>query len=584
MALGLPDPPKPGDEPKAPPPPPPPPPPPARPAAQPEPDCAEARPQAPRAEAAPQPAPPAPPPPAPPAEPWMPPSRGGSPPSGPAAAERRPLLRSRRTRIGLWVGVYVASAIFVWAWVGWISTRFMLRPWDVTHQRSFTIADETRGLLGRLNQPLRITAIFPERAGLAAGVLTSIETLVENLRVESRWIEYGRIDSDRDRAATREIFARLRLDDRKALNSVVFEYGQRARLVAFDEIVAFEEIKEKGRIVVREKAFYGEPAFANAILNLVEDYQPKVDFTAGHGELDPNDPSGRGLLYLDQALRQEKIDVRQRFLLEKGDIPDDTTVVVVAGPIEPFDPQEVSKLEKFLERGGGLLAIVGPGVFSGLDRIFARYGLELGQHPVVDLEEKQLRTSPTTFYVSRLPNHPIVNGLGTARVRIALTRAIFKLPDSPTYPPTLSRTEILLSSPSSWSETNVADLKRPVFEAEAGDRKGPLAIGVAVEVPPDPTNPQAARTGGIRMVVLGSRQSFSNEGVEQAFGNEDLFQAAVNWLANRSRVTSVRARTPDFRPLQLTEAVARRMTLAAYLVPPGFFVLLGLLIWWRRRT
>lgn len=475
------------------------------------------------------------------------------------------------------------SALAIWGLLGFLTTYFQLRPWDVTFSRQFTLAGETVKLLRRVNQPLRIYALFPNRKNdPMMMVLPEIEALVEEFRVEARSIELRRIDPDRDPGAYRDLVERLKLDPRKAAFGLAVEYGTRARLIPRDQLAQFEQIKDRNQSTIREKSFLGEVALTNAILNLVEDAAPKVDFTAGHGELDPEDIGGNGFFYARDALIYDKFEVRQRFLLEKGKIPTDTTVLVIAGPIEPFDPTEIAKIAEFLERGGGLMILAEPRRYMGLESLLAKYRIEFGNDIVVDPSQKAVSTSPTTILAEAKVQHPIVNPLEGSRVRMATNRSVRKMPTTNSDPPGLIRTELLLTSPSSWADTNLSssDWKK---EVDKGDTAGPIALAMSAQIPSDSARPDVASRGGIRIVAIGSRESFANECIRRSLANEDLFRSCVNWLANRDRVAGARPRSPDYRPLHLTEREAQRMTLAAYGIPSGLFLLIGLLIWWRRR-
>lgn len=536
--------------------------------------------------APPQPPPTSPPPPGftPPAPPSAPPPSPSPPPTPstpPVAGEPGGERPSRRRSIGAGVAVYVAAALVVWTSIAVLTAHYGRAHWDVTQVRQFTLAPETKDLLRRLNKPLRVTSIFPPRGDVSARVRAELDTLLDLFAGETRWLERQRIDSDRDPAAAREIIDRLKLDSSKALFGVAVEYGDRSRLVPRDRLVELEEIVVQGRRVVREKAFHGEHALASAILNLVEDATPKIDLIAGHGELDPENPGKEGFLFAKTAMVEEKMEVRTRFLLETGEIPADTDVVIIAGPIEPYDPKEVTAIAKFLERGGGLLVLQGPQRYTALEPLLGRYGVALGDDLVVDPIGARVGSSQTSIYVTGKGKHPITSLLGTSVVLVVTSRSV-NARQGPNLPLRLERTELLLSSSRSWAESDLA--KPPSRDPEKGDRTGPISLGMAAVVNPDPSHPTSASTGGTRLVVFGSRETFTNAYLSRAYGNEDLFQNSVNWLGKRDRLASVRPRTPDVRPLNLTQQQARRLASVAYAGPASLFVAIALMIWWRRRA
>jgi ABC-type uncharacterized transport system involved in gliding motility auxiliary subunit len=480
----------------------------------------------------------------------------------------------------------VASAIAIWGVVAFLSSRYAGRPLDFTHQREFTLAPETRELLKRVKQPLHFTAIFNKVGDVRQHVLEEIETLVGLFRVENRWIDFRKIDPDRDAAATFEIISRLKLenDPQRYRDAVVVEYGDRSQLVPLNRIASVEILKEGRRMVLHEKSFEGEAAFASAILNMLENDQPKVYFTAGHGELDLENPNNDGLQYAKAALREEKLQVDTLFLLEKDKIPDDAAAVIIAGPVEPFDVQEVAKLEKFLERGGGLFVGVGPRRHTNLEPLLSRYGVELGQDIVVDPSNKRAGRTPTDLIVRKLGNHPIVNPLSTSTIEDPLTRSVKRVTNNANLPPHIQRAELMFSSDKSWAETDFSTFPKVTRNPDAGDLNGPLGLAMAVEVPADSTDPKKMAQGGVRIVVYGSRDLFTNYWLTRSPSNADLLQNTVHWLAKRDRFAGVRPRSADLRLLTLTESQAQRLGLMAYAGVPSLFLLTGILIWWSRRS
>jgi ABC-type uncharacterized transport system involved in gliding motility auxiliary subunit len=466
-----------------------------------------------------------------------------------------------------------------------MSTFYASRPWDFTSQRDFTLEKETVELLKRVNQPLHLTALFSKQGEVRQHVLEEVEALVDLMRVETRALDYRRVDPDRDPAAAYALIARLKLenDPQRYRDSVVVEYGGKSSLIPITKLALVELTKEGNQIVPKEKAFHGEYAIATALLNLLEDQHAKVYLTAGHGELDPENPDKDGFQYARASLREEKTIVERLFLLEVDKVPADASSIVIAGPTEPFDTQEVVKIEKFIEGGGGLLLCLGPQKFSGLEAMLARYGVELGRDMVVDPSNKRAARSPADLIVRKLGNHPIVNPLTTSTIEVANCRSLRRVENPAVLDPKLLRTELLWSSDKSWAETDLSQSKF-TRTPEAGDVNGPVALATAVNIPPDPNNPRAVAQGGIRLALFGSRDVFSNFWLMRSPANGDLFQNAVHWIAKRDRLATMRPRSPSVRLLTLTERQVRWVALTAYAGIPALFLIAGLFIAWRRRA
>ena len=104
----------------------------------------------------------------------------------------------------------------------------------------------------------------------------------------------------------------------------------------------------------------------------------KVAFTTGHGEPRPDDPGGKGLGNWRARLARVGCEVID---LNLGDepIPDDLTLLIVAGPVDPFKPKEVARLRAYADRGGPVLLLLGnAGDPSGLEEFLKAHNLEIG--------------------------------------------------------------------------------------------------------------------------------------------------------------------------------------------------------------
>ena len=78
-------------------------------------------------------------------------------------------------------------------------------------------------------------------------------------------------------------------------------------------------------------------------------------------------------------------------LAQTGAVPDDATVVVVAGPKTDFLPREIDALKKYLDEGGKLLLLIDPPdkadspPLTNLIALAHDWGIDVGNDVVVDV-------------------------------------------------------------------------------------------------------------------------------------------------------------------------------------------------------
>jgi ABC-type uncharacterized transport system involved in gliding motility auxiliary subunit len=140
-------------------------------------------------------------------------------------------------------------------------------------------------------------------------------------------------------------------------------------------------------------------------------------------------------------------------------------------------------------------------------------------------------------------------------------------------------TPLFYTSEKSWSEMQAGDTPSK-FDENTGDRRGPISLGVAVErgAPQDALDVQIEPA---RMVVMGDSDFASNGAM--VGGNADLFMSALNWLLDRDATMSIAPKPIEEVKLGLSLRQFRTLGWITLGGIPAIAVVLGLLVWSRRR-
>src|SRR5205807_1142245 len=80
----------------------------------------------------------------------------------------------------------------------------------------------------------------------------------------------------------------------------------------------------------------------------------------GHGEGDIESPQLNGYGRVKQALENQAFVVKPLFLARQPNVPADCSALLIAGPAQEPLPDEMSAIEKYLESGGRVCALVDP--------------------------------------------------------------------------------------------------------------------------------------------------------------------------------------------------------------------------------
>ena len=188
----------------------------------------------------------------------------------PRVEELGELLSSRTARQGYSVVAFSVAVIGILVLVNVVANRYS-QQLDITAARQFTLSDQTVKVIEQVNQPVRITAFFPEDE-----FLQRAEDLLGRYARQSPHITVEVIDPLRQRAAAEQAGIR-------SYPVAVFELG---------------ELRE-------ETLGLSEQDFTSALLKLTRPEQKKVYFLTGHGERDPDGFDQNGYSAVAEALRRE---------------------------------------------------------------------------------------------------------------------------------------------------------------------------------------------------------------------------------------------------------------------------------------
>lgn len=476
---------------------------------------------------------------------------------------------SRQARYGALSIASVAIVLGILAAINYVGSRQNKR-WDLTEARQFSLSDQTRRVLGSLEQPVQVKVFGrSDDFGRFRDRLGEYEYSSPQVKVEY-------IDVDREPARARQYAV-------QQYGTIVVEYGDRnERTTASDE----QDI-------------------TNAIVKAVEGRRKKVYFAQGHGEKDPVSADQRsGYNQIAEALGRDNFEVDRLVIAQQGAVPDDASVVVVAGPTSDFLAPEIAALEGFLGRGGAVMLMVDPpdgpeGPDLPSLTAFARdWGIDIGNNVVVDVSGigQLLGQGPATPLAANYPPHPIVERFNVITA-FPLARSVKAITGG--GPSNRIAQEFAETSEQSWAETDLKALgtgTSVAFDEGSGDMRGPVSIAAAVSAPietpapaaDDATPEDAARADetprrDARVVVFGDSDFVANSGIRLTPGNPDLFLNAMNWLAQQENLIAIRPRDADDRRLTITGDRQRLTYLFSLLVVPVAIFAAGIYTWWRRR-
>lgn len=473
-------------------------------------------------------------------------------------------------------GVLAVLAIFLL--VNWLGFRHWSRG-DWTKAKLYALSDTTRKIVGGLKVPVDVTVFMTRDARLfapAQELLTRYQDLSPRIHVEY-------LDPRRNMARAQALVNEYQVRQ----NTVVFKSGDRKKYVTEDQIADFEFSGTPGQGGT-VKSLKGEQAFTSAILAVTAEKSPKIYFATGHGEKSLDDAGDSGLSQVKDLLTKDNDSPQSWASLGKSEVPKDADLVVVAGPRAALLPPEAAALDHYLASGGHVMLMLdpvvpapgGPRADFGVSGLLASWGVKLDDDIVVDPGNALPFMGAETVYANHFGAHEIVNPLSSARMAVVFPLARSVESATATHAG-FAATPLVQTTSDGWGETDLQHLA--AVKKDDADVKAPVTLAMAVArtanlKTADPADPSA----GARLVVLGDSE-FATNGDLQNVSNANLFLNAVHWLVGSESLVGIAPKSPEQTTLAIPAAALRRIGLLSLLGIPGLAVLMGILVWVKRR-
>ena len=437
---------------------------------------------------------------------------------------------------------------------------------DVTATRVFSLSEQTLQILDGLDNEVVANAFFVEYQGSSSArqQRQQAEDLLNEFSRRSALFSYRFIDPELNRA--------------QALKYNVKVYPA----------VVFED-KNSGR--QQGVSTFTEQEFVTGVLVSTDVQQKEVRFLTGHGEAEftkdlmLQSVQDDGLDYAIEGMQRDNYRVLPLNLKQASKVPEDTAVLVIAGPTNNLDKDEFEAIAEFIAGGGNIIAMFDPGLPDGFNALIAPYGVVIGDKMVADAVSNVAGEMLTPMLQRANGQYATSNqtGIGIAD-KIGVTffpeaGSIDSIINPADMPPHIKFNAIGFTTPASWLET---DPENPGFSEE--EFPGPFVISGLLEASGqihEPTSLVADRVPA--KVVIFSDSDFATNKYFHSSDNSDLFLNSVNWLADDYELISIRPKLVPYRELVVNARERDFIKWSSWVFPPSLMLILGVIVWWRRR-
>jgi ABC-type uncharacterized transport system involved in gliding motility auxiliary subunit len=451
----------------------------------------------------------------------------------------------RGARLGSNAFVQLLALAVILGGIAFLSVRYAVQ-WDWTEAELHTLSGATLDVLEQIPEDgsVEVYGFFTEGSDVAA------RALLEMYDYASERFGFEIFDPNR----FPEVAARFEV----AQDGILFVCGGPCE-------------SAEGTVRVIELS---EEQVTRAIRSSISE-QKKAYFLAGHGEASIEDEQATGVSRIKGAMEAENLVVAPLLLANLDEVPDDADAVVVAGPTHSILDRELEALDRYLQRGGSVALLVDPIVVTNVEARVREWGIELGDDVVVDrtidlFAGPRIGVQPV---VSDFGDHPITEDLENGSTLFQMARSVRAADGADVV-------ELARTGPGSWAESDLERFsnERVVELNEGEDQAGPIPIAVARTFT---VEGEGQREG--RLVVVGDADFARNRHVAKVY-NADFFLNIANWLVGEEQFITIDRKVPRASMAQLTrEQFATFRYVALFFLPEGI-LLIGILIWWRRRS
>src|SRR5437867_5550911 len=414
--------------------------------------------------------------------------------------EIRRSLGRRSARFGINSTASIVFLVGILAFVNYLGAQHVRRV-DTTSEKIYSLSDQSLGVVQQVKQDLHVKAFYP------GGDYAPARELLDLYKSRNNKISYEFIDPDKQPQIAQQYAVTAYGDFQNPLSGESYRYG-----------TVILEMGGKTERIEKQSEPLREEDITNALMKIVKGEKKTIYFTQGHGEKNIEDSERNGYSNAKGGLEKEGYVVKAVNLVQEGKVPDDASVIIMAGPTSVPFPNEMDQIDGFLnDKGGSVLILLDPPPAPSLSEFMKKWSIDVGNNFVVDASGvgRLFGAGPTIPLVTRYSRHKITENFKV------MTFFPFVRSVTPVDPPINGVTveKLLESNERSWGETNVKS-NEATFD-EKTDLKGPVSLA-AVATKPQGENKKS------RLLVYGN-SAFASNGAYGLQGNGNLFLNTVSW-------------------------------------------------------
>lgn len=452
--------------------------------------------------------------------------------------------------------IFIVIVIVVNLIVGELPAKYT--QLDISEEQLYSIGEQTKSVLKDLDKDITIYQIA--QSGSEDETITN---LLEKYEDESRYVKVVQKDP-----VVNPKFVSEYTSDNVSSNSLIVVCGDRSKVVDYNNM--YETSIDYNTYSYNTTGFDGEGQITSAIAYVTSENLPVLYNLEGHGEQELN-------ATIKEDIEKSNIEIKSLNLLTEENVPEDADCLLINSPASDISDDEKDAILNYLENGGKAM------IFSdytgetldNFDEILVNYGVSRADGIVFEGDSNHYAMQTPYYLVPTINSTDAVSEVASAGYYVLAPYAQ-GIQKSDNVRDTVTIESLLTTSDNAYSKTN---LNGDTLEKESSDIEGPFDIGVSIteSVDDDKTT----------QIIYYSTSYLMDSQVNQMVsgGNEQLVMSSLNWMCSSDDTTtvSIPSKSLEVSYLTLTAYDVSFWKICTIGLIPGFFLVAGFMVWFRRR-
>lgn len=429
---------------------------------------------------------------------------------------------------------------------------------DVSEGKLYSIGNQTKEVLKGLEKDVTIYQIAQE-----GSEDETIANLLEKYADESKHVKVVK----KDPVVNPKFVSEYTSEDISA-NSLIVVCGDRNKVIDYQNI--YEASLDYTTYSYQTTGFDGEGQITSAIAYVTSEDLPILYTLEGHGEKELGSA-------IKEGIEKSNIQINSLNLLTEGTVPEDTDCLLINSPSTDISAEEKDAILEYLENSGKSM------IFSdyteekleNFDSILENYGVKRADGIVFEGDTQRYGMQMPYYLIPEIQSTDASGDVASSgyMVLAPYAQGIQKLEE---VRDTLTVESLLTTSDSSYSKTN---MNSDTLEKEEEDIEGPFDLGVSIT--------ETVGEDKETQIVYYSTANLMDNQINQLVsgGNAQMILSSLNWMTGSEEQTNVSIPSKNLQVsyLTLTAYDTSFWTICTIGLIPGFFLIVGFVVWYKRR-